>query len=576
MDGHGSHETPGLQRVVYECLDEEDLEIIIFCFPSKVTHKCQPLDVAVFSSVERSWQEVCDRCIKENTPINRFTVIPQYVHGTRSAMTKELITKAFKMTGLYPVNRNVFKPEDFAPSKASSTVAHVPSSFPDEVPGSDPIEPPVDIVEDSDSEGEEYDPSSESDSEESEQDSSSDSDSDLEMHGDSDPEMDGELGSMAVHDNHNSDTETIQDPLESAMNINDLEEGDNTNPDGQSLHSSSGLMVTLMKIETDLHLTRSATLNSDLYVTVPKVVSLEEDLRRNPEELLDQLRFARQQLTSTYQALRRAMAQLSAANSHCTIIQHELGEVRVQLDNAIKKKTRGSTKIQARFLTSKNMRAEFDKEDAERQEKERAAVEKGKQKEADAAARAHQLANDAMNRSFSGKLKNYKKDDLRALALALKLSDLGNKNELNERINKHFQDHPTDKDIPRFAPLFQPSTGNSRREATTQPPSKNLEESEQQQEPSSLSSTPMLPNDRPQHFHPISNHPYIQMGNNPYHYSQLGPFQYGQYYYYGTPLTSSTSTSTPLAGSSTTTPSTSTPSTSNPNPNINTLHYYTR
>ena len=29
MDGHGSHETPGLQRVVYKCLDEEELEIVI-------------------------------------------------------------------------------------------------------------------------------------------------------------------------------------------------------------------------------------------------------------------------------------------------------------------------------------------------------------------------------------------------------------------------------------------------------------------------------------------------------------------------------------------------------------------
>jgi hypothetical protein len=58
-----------------------------------------------------------------------------------------LIAKAFKMTGLYPVNRNVFKSEDFAPSKASSTVAHVPGSFPDEVPESDPMEPPANAEE---------------------------------------------------------------------------------------------------------------------------------------------------------------------------------------------------------------------------------------------------------------------------------------------------------------------------------------------------------------------------------------------------------------------------------------------
>ena len=246
------------------------------------------------------------------------------------------------------------------------------------------------------------------------------------------------------------------------------------------------------------------------------------------------------------------MAQLSAANSHCTIIQHELGEVRVQLDNATKKKTRGSTKIKARFLTSKNMRAEFDKEDAERREKERVAAEKEKQKEADAAVRANQLANDAVNHTFSGKLKNYKKDDLRALALALKLSDLGNKEELNKRINNHFEDHPTDKDIPRFAPLFQPFTGHSRREcpslATPQPPSNDSEHPENEQnERSPLPSTAatsdsMLPNDESQqvqHFHQIANYPGHSRREHPYHYPQLGPFQYSGQYYYGIPSTSS-------------------------------------
>ena len=238
MDGHGSHETPRLQCVIYKCLDEEELEIIIFCFPSKVTHKCQPLDVAVFLSVECSWQDVCDRCIKENTSINQFNVIPQYVCGTRDAMTKELITKAFKMTGLYPVNRNVFKPEDFAPSKASSTVAHVPNSFPAKVPDSDPIEPPVDIVlDDSDTEDEEYEPSNSSSK------LDSDSDLDLEMN-------DSDSGSMADLD-CNSDSETIQDP---AMTHNDMSVEEADNPNGQSLHSS-GLIVTLMKIKTDLYLT---------------------------------------------------------------------------------------------------------------------------------------------------------------------------------------------------------------------------------------------------------------------------------------------------------------------------------
>jgi hypothetical protein len=129
--------------VVYKYLDEEDLEIIIMCFPSKTTHKCQPLDVVIFSSVEHAWQDICEKYLHEGTQINHFTTIPAYICGTHKAMSKNLITKAFEKTGLYPVNHKVFQPQDFAPSRVSSTIAHVPKLFP-HVPSSDPIEPSED------------------------------------------------------------------------------------------------------------------------------------------------------------------------------------------------------------------------------------------------------------------------------------------------------------------------------------------------------------------------------------------------------------------------------------------------
>ena len=140
MDGHDTHERPEIQRAIYDCLDNEDLEIVLLCFPSKTTHKCQPLDVLVFSAVERQWQKICSEYLENGMPMNRLTVIPAYIQSTRDVMTKELITKAFEKTGLHPVNRQIFTEEDFAPSKASSTVAHVPSSFPADFPSSDPAE----------------------------------------------------------------------------------------------------------------------------------------------------------------------------------------------------------------------------------------------------------------------------------------------------------------------------------------------------------------------------------------------------------------------------------------------------
>ena len=37
MDGHDTHEKPEIQHMIYDCLDNEDLEIMILCFPSKTT-----------------------------------------------------------------------------------------------------------------------------------------------------------------------------------------------------------------------------------------------------------------------------------------------------------------------------------------------------------------------------------------------------------------------------------------------------------------------------------------------------------------------------------------------------------
>ena len=140
MDGHDTHKKPEIQKAIYDCLNNEDLKIVLLCFPSKTTHKCQPLDVLVFSAVERQWQKICSEYLENGMPMNRLTVIPAYIKSTQDVITKKLIKKAFEKTGLHPINWHIFTEEDFAPSKASSTVAHVPSTFPADFPSSDPAE----------------------------------------------------------------------------------------------------------------------------------------------------------------------------------------------------------------------------------------------------------------------------------------------------------------------------------------------------------------------------------------------------------------------------------------------------
>ena len=70
LDGHNTHEQHELKHMLYEYLDRENLEIILFCFPSKTTHKCQPLNVLVFSAVECRWQSACADYAAKGMPIN--------------------------------------------------------------------------------------------------------------------------------------------------------------------------------------------------------------------------------------------------------------------------------------------------------------------------------------------------------------------------------------------------------------------------------------------------------------------------------------------------------------------------
>ena len=134
LDGHESHENWELKRKIYSFAE---CDLIVFCFPSKTTHKLQPLDVVVFSPIGQGWRDHCDTQLHWGITINQYNVIPEYLQVRQKCVTKELIKKVFEKTGIYPVNSNIFTKEDFVPSKASLSKAHVPDSFPDDVPSSD-------------------------------------------------------------------------------------------------------------------------------------------------------------------------------------------------------------------------------------------------------------------------------------------------------------------------------------------------------------------------------------------------------------------------------------------------------
>lgn len=138
VDGHDSHETDELRTVAYEH------NILILAFPSKCTHKLQPLDVTVFAQLQRKWSAHCDRRIYANITMDRYNAIPEYMQVRTASMTPELIHSAFSCTGIYPFNPDVFTEVDYAPARTYSTLPQVPRSFPADVRSSSPI--PSDVL----------------------------------------------------------------------------------------------------------------------------------------------------------------------------------------------------------------------------------------------------------------------------------------------------------------------------------------------------------------------------------------------------------------------------------------------
>jgi hypothetical protein len=75
----------------------------------------------------------------------------------------------------------------------------------------------------------------------------------------------------------------------------------------------------------------------------------------------------------------------------------------------------------------------------------------------------------ASSKAFAGALQPKKKSELQEIAVALRISDQGTKDEIQNRIRSHLDKHQTTlEDVPAFAGLF----GRRKRSAQPQPASR--------------------------------------------------------------------------------------------------------
>lgn len=442
-DGHGSHETPELRQIVYNA----ELTFILLCFPSKCTHKIQPLDVVVFAQSQRQWRDHCDTSLLKGIVMNRYNVIQNYLKVRSKYMSAALMKSAFKKTGLYPVNRTVFTEEDFAPSKASSTTAWTPDSFPDDVPTSD-----IEIPSDAESEDEWIDeddviPAAVQPSQSiltlelDDDDELSDDDPDFTLSDDEDDHDGNESVSPC--------TENVEPPTSSPYQTHLAASGRFLPPD--ELISQSQRDMAAMQDILDGEKTRG--------------------------QLIEEVHNLRKIINALTDCLQESHAQTLASNAHATIIKRRLQDKCIELNNTKKQQQRanGSSKIKARFLTLPEFQDEFNAEEASRLERERQASDKEAQKTAERLEREAKIRRDAVSKGFDLPLTWYKlKDDLLTLALALQLPTTGlNAQDLRASILVHLNENmDTLRANPRFSGLY--ATQKRRRAANAAAPNGTL------------------------------------------------------------------------------------------------------
>ena len=116
LDGHVSHINYKFLRYC------EQNDIVVFCLPPHSTHLLQPLDVGLFSPLQKHYQNIIeDYFLTTDIGINRDLFFPLYKKARALTYTKHNIEGAFKKCGIVLFNpRTVLAQGSRAPPAPTS------------------------------------------------------------------------------------------------------------------------------------------------------------------------------------------------------------------------------------------------------------------------------------------------------------------------------------------------------------------------------------------------------------------------------------------------------------------------
>ena len=442
-DGHRSHETIELREAA------DKAKIHLFCIPPHTSHRLQPLDVGVFGPLQRAWQKRCSAFLDATgQSIARQDVVKEYLAARTESITEELIISAWRQSGIRPLNPQVFTDEDFAPSYASSTNPPLPVSFSD-----------LDNGPEASSSGQQA-ATERNDSNEgpgAESNTMMDASGLNVAHGGSRGSLstmlpDPEITAYSVQPTPLTEPTTPSNPSNETCCIF-REEGGSDSPNQPSAERSrmQQLFVSPLPVNSPCSTQRQTR-------------SLSRSLSRSQSHASDS-RHGSTPSTSTssdhVKALEKRVEELEKASEEWRTHCHFMNGIVLQLQSQLqaKEKKRGThakrTQVEARVLTSEEGRLELQQLREEARLKEERQAEEAARKATEDDARRKRRAD--FSRIFTGTLnKSRLKEDLEDLAVALALPVGSKKDELLDKITKHFDEHPELKTSPRFEGLFNP------------------------------------------------------------------------------------------------------------------------
>ena len=103
MDGHSSHYCPDTIRLAAR------ERVILFTLPPNTTHILQPLDRGCFGPLKMAWREECHQYMSEHSGrvVTKFQFSALLNKAWSRSMSMANVTAGFRVTGIYPLNRNV-------------------------------------------------------------------------------------------------------------------------------------------------------------------------------------------------------------------------------------------------------------------------------------------------------------------------------------------------------------------------------------------------------------------------------------------------------------------------------------